>query len=142
MAPTKSSSDFPVGQWITFADNFDQPVVLEEARPLGGGFECPVRLSDGVQDETADLSDEAALRQQNSTGDRKVTPVAPEPLRLPFESARLRLAYAELFAVSLSGIRTPPHQVKAVYEHKSHVATQTQSATPRRVNRCRVVVRL
>ncbi|MBI3951045.1 MAG: DUF3883 domain-containing protein [Acidobacteria bacterium] len=47
-----------------------------------------------------------------------VRPVDAEKLRLLVESARIRLAYAHdrQFAVSLSGIRTLPHQIEAVYQ--------------------------
>ena len=47
-----------------------------------------------------------------------MTLVDPHHLRLLVESARIRLAYAhdQQFAVSLSGIRTLPHQIEAVYE--------------------------
>ena len=47
----------------------------------------------------------------------KATTVNAEQLRLLVESARIRLAYAhdKQFAVSLSGIRTLPHQIEAVY---------------------------
>jgi superfamily II DNA or RNA helicase len=46
-----------------------------------------------------------------------IRPVDAERLRLLVESARIRLAYAHdrHFAVSLSGIRTLPHQIEAVY---------------------------
>ena len=46
-----------------------------------------------------------------------VKPVDAESLRLLVESARIRLAYTHdrHFAVSLSGIRTLPHQIEAVY---------------------------
>ena len=46
-----------------------------------------------------------------------VHPADAEKLRLLVESARIRLAYAHdrQFAVSLSGIRTLPHQIEAVY---------------------------
>src|SRR5258708_39351305 len=42
----------------------------------------------------------------------------PTDLQLLVESARIRLAYAHdrQFAVSLSGIRTLPHQIEAVYQ--------------------------
>ncbi|MBM3334976.1 DEAD/DEAH box helicase, partial [Candidatus Sumerlaeota bacterium] len=45
-------------------------------------------------------------------------PADAEKLRLLIESARIRLAYAhdQQFAVSLSGIRTLPHQIEAVYQ--------------------------
>src|SRR5439155_15338099 len=44
--------------------------------------------------------------------------VEPLDLQLLVESARIRLAYAHdrQFAVSLSGIRTLPHQIEAVYQ--------------------------
>jgi superfamily II DNA or RNA helicase len=44
--------------------------------------------------------------------------VDAEKLRLLIESTRIRLAYAhdQQFAVSLSGIRTLPHQIEAVYQ--------------------------
>ncbi|HPC95486.1 MAG TPA: DEAD/DEAH box helicase, partial [Sedimentisphaerales bacterium] len=44
--------------------------------------------------------------------------VDPEDMQLLVESARIRLAYAHdrQFAVSLSGIRTLPHQIEAVYQ--------------------------
>ena len=44
-------------------------------------------------------------------------PADADKLRLVVESARVRLAYAydRQFAVSLSGIRTKPHQIEAVY---------------------------
>ena len=46
-----------------------------------------------------------------------IHPADAEKLRLLVESARIRLAYAHdrQFAVSLSGIRTLPHQIEAVY---------------------------
>ena len=46
-----------------------------------------------------------------------IQPADAEKVRLLVESARIRLAYAHdrQFAVSLSGIRTLPHQIEAVY---------------------------
>src|SRR5207253_10142801 len=79
--------------------------------------ECRVRLPDGTPDE-AILSDAelAALTGQGPPAERP-TPGDPEKVRLLVESARIRLAYAHdrQFAVSLSGIRTLPHQIEAVY---------------------------
>jgi superfamily II DNA or RNA helicase len=56
------------------------------------------------------------LSQQPIAADGVQTADA-EKLRLLVESARIRLAYAydRQFAVSLSGIRTLPHQIEAVY---------------------------
>jgi superfamily II DNA or RNA helicase len=47
-----------------------------------------------------------------------IKPVDADKLRLLVESSRIRLAYAHdrQFAVSLSGIRTLPHQIEAVYQ--------------------------
>ena len=114
---------FPLGQRVTLAGHFDLPVVLEEVRPLGNGFECRVRLPDGVLEETIISSEEAAnLRLRAGASPEKIVPADPERLRLLIESARIRLAYAhdEQFAVSLSGIRTLPHQIEAVYERMLH----------------------
>src|SRR4029453_13891820 len=46
-----------------------------------------------------------------------IIPADAEKVRLLSESARIRLSYAHdrHFAVSLSGIRTLPHQIEAVY---------------------------
>src|SRR5262249_47759356 len=69
--------------------------------------------------------DEAVLGEDDLVGflqapavvDDGTSPADPEALRLLVESARIRLAYAydHQFAVSLSGIRTLPHQIEAVY---------------------------
>ena len=93
-------------------------VTLEAVRWIGGGYECRVRLADGTPDE-AILSEEeaAALVGQVVAAPKLIQPADAEKLRLLIESARIRLAYAHdrQFAVSLSGIRTLPHQIEAVY---------------------------
>jgi superfamily II DNA or RNA helicase len=98
-------------------------VVLEDARPLGSddssGYECRVRLPDGSLEEAVISAEEAATVLGQGPGEAKAeTPVHAEKLRLLIESARVRLAYAhdQQFAVSLSGIRTLPHQIEAVYQ--------------------------
>ena len=109
---------FPVGQRLTLVGHFAQPVVLEAVRPIGEGYECRVRLPDGTPDEAILSSAEAALLFSKPIEARTpIKPVDPERLRLLVESARIRLAYAHdrQFAVSLSGIRTLPHQIEAVY---------------------------
>ncbi len=109
---------FPIGRRIDLPGHFAEPVVLESVRPLGDGFECRVRLADGTPDEAILSRDEAAtvFGQQAELPD-SVKPVDAESLRLLVESARIRLAYTHdrHFAVSLSGIRTLPHQIEAVY---------------------------
>jgi hypothetical protein len=114
----------PIGQRVSLPGHFDAPVVLEDARPLGNdgaeGYECRVRLPDGSLDEAVISVAEAQDLVATSATPQTVTqPVDAERLRLLIESARIRLAYAydRQFAVSLSGIRTLPHQIEAVYQH-------------------------
>lgn len=113
----------PIGQRVSLPGHFDVPVVLEDARPLGdngsGGYECRVRFPDGSLDETVISVGEAhILLRTNTTRPTQTYPVDAERLRLLIESTRIRLAYAHdpQFAVSLSGIRTLPHQIEAVYQ--------------------------
>jgi superfamily II DNA or RNA helicase len=93
-------------------------VTLEAIRPIGSGYECRVRLPDGTPDEAIISAEEAAaLLGQSVTTPTMIRPADAEKIRLLVESARIRLAYAHdrQFAVSLSGIRTLPHQIEAVY---------------------------
>ena len=114
-----------VGNRIELPEHFDVPVTLEAVRPLGAdsgaGYECRVRLPDGTLEETIISAAEAtrifgagAARTNERTASH---PADSERLRLLVESTRIRLAYAydRQFAVSLSGIRTLPHQIEAVY---------------------------
>ena len=113
-----TDTPFPINQRVTLTGHFTDPVVLEAVRPIGAGFECRVRLLDGTPDEAILSREEAeALFGQASAALTHVQPVDAENLRLLIESARVRLAYAHdrHFAVSLSGIRTLPHQIEAVY---------------------------
>jgi SNF2 family DNA or RNA helicase len=114
-----TETDFPVGQRVSLPGHFNEPVLLEAVRRLATGYECRVRLADGSLEETV-LSDEEArglLAQPPSPPETRHA-VDPDRLRLLVESARIRLAYAHdpQFAVSLSGIRTLPHQIEAVYQ--------------------------
>lgn len=85
----RAADNFPLGQRITLAGHFDQPVVLEEVSALGSGFECRVRLSDGTLDETVISTDEAAKLRQPAVGTvEKITPVDSERLRLLIELGR------------------------------------------------------
>jgi superfamily II DNA or RNA helicase/polyhydroxyalkanoate synthesis regulator phasin len=112
-----------IGQRISLPGHFDAPVVLEDARPLGpddsAGYECRVRLPDGSLEEAVISAEEmASILGKGPAAAESATPVDAERLRLLIESARIRLAYAhdQQFAVSLSGIRTLPHQIEAVYQ--------------------------
>ncbi len=109
---------FPIGQRIALPGHFPGPVVLESVRLIGAGYECRVRLADGTPDETILSSEEAeVLLGHRAEASTTVVPADAEKVRLLVESARIRLAYAHdrHFAVSLSGIRTLPHQIEAVY---------------------------
>ena len=111
-------SELPIGKRISIPGHFDVPVTLEDARPLDKGFECRFRLPDGSLEEAVITAEEAdALASAAAPVEAKATTVNAEQLRLLVESARIRLAYAhdKHFAVSLSGIRTLPHQIEAVY---------------------------
>jgi hypothetical protein len=111
-------SRLPVGQKVMLPGHFDQAVTLEGVRPLGKGFECRVRLASGTLDETVISEEEAQALVGEKGGDTTtVTPTDAEQVRLFIESTRIRLAYTHdpHFAVSLSGIRTLPHQIEAVY---------------------------
>ena len=112
-----------IGQRILLPGHFDVPVVLEDARPLGSadstGYECRVRLPDGSLEEAViSAAEVAVILGKGITAEESVIPVDAEKLRLQVESTRIRLAYAHdrQFAVSLSGIRTLPHQIEAVYQ--------------------------
>ena len=107
-----------VGLRVTLPGHFAEPVIVEDARPLGSGAELRVRLANGELDEAV-LSDEdlAPLLASGPQEQAASAPADAEKLRLLVESTRIRLAYAydRQFAVSLSGIRTLPHQIEAVY---------------------------
>jgi SNF2 family DNA or RNA helicase len=107
-----------IGQRIHLAGHFQEPVTVEGVRPLGTGLELQVRRGDGQLDETTlSAAEVEALLAQLSAPTSPAPPADPHQLRLLVESARIRLAYAydRQFAVSLSGIRTLPHQIEAVY---------------------------
>jgi superfamily II DNA or RNA helicase len=108
---------FPIGQKISLPGHFDEPVTLEGVREITGGFELRVRLAGGSLDEAILSPDEAAGVAQGIEGEPETKLADAEKIRLLIESARIRLAYAHdpQFAVSISGIRTLPHQIEAVY---------------------------
>ena len=108
----------PIGLQVSLPGHFDVPVLLEAARPLAKGFECRVRLPDGTLDEAVISQEEAAaLAGVIPTADDRTPLPNADQLRLLVESARIRLAYTHdrHFAVSMSGTRTLPHQIEAVY---------------------------
>ena len=108
-----------VGTRLPLPGHFVGPVTVEHVRPLDGGVELRVRLPDGELDETVLTADDLEGLSLNGSEQAREenAPANAERLRLLVESTRIRLAYAydHQFAVSLSGIRTLPHQIEAVY---------------------------
>ena len=107
-----------VGRRVTLPGHFVDAVIVEDARPLGAGAELRVRLTTGELDEAVlSREDLAPLLAAEPREQAARAAADPEKLRLLVESTRIRLAYAydRQFAVSLSGIRTLPHQIEAVY---------------------------
>src|SRR5207253_4229870 len=110
--------DVMIGQRVSQPGYFEGEVTVEAVRPLGTGLEIRVRLASGELDEAVLSKDDASKLISASPAIPQGTPPADaERLRLLIESARIRLAYAydRQFAVSLSGIRTLPYQIEAVY---------------------------
>ncbi len=121
-APPGGPPSARIGSRVSLPGHFDAPVLLEDVRPLGAngsaGYECRVRLSDGALEEAVISAEEAAeLFGAPPISDESAQPADAGRVRLLVESARIRLAHAydRQFAVSLSGIRTLPHQIEAVY---------------------------
>lgn len=114
----KDTIHFPIGHKIRLPGHFNEPVILEAVRQIVGGFELRVRLSDGSLDEAILSSEEAETITEQAQKTPQAAELAdPEKIRLLIESVRIRLAYAHdrQFAVSMSGIRTLPHQIEAIY---------------------------
>ena len=111
------NNQFPIGQKINLPGHFNEPVILEAIREIFDGFELQVRLPDGSLDEAILSSEEAKAISGKPEEKLKAEIADAEKIRLLIESARIRLAYAHdsQFAVSISGIRTLPHQIEAVY---------------------------
>lgn len=107
-----------IGSHVALPGHFVDLVTVEHIRALGDGAELRVRLPNGELDETV-LSANDLAHLQFGGADQVVAqaPADAEKVRLLVESTRIRLAYAydHQFAVSLSGIRTLPHQIEAVY---------------------------
>jgi len=113
-----SPLDALIRRRVALPGYFSGDVTIEAARALGSSVEIRVRLPNGVLDEAVLAADDLARLLDHQPGPTtSVAPVDAERLRFLVESARIRLAYAydRQFAVSLSGIRTLPHQIEAVY---------------------------
>jgi SNF2 family DNA or RNA helicase len=105
------------GKKVNLSGHFNEPVIIEDFRKLGSGYELRVRRPSGQLEETVLSETEFNALLGVETSETTISPVNPIQLRLLIESLRIRLActYDLQFAVSLSGIRTFPHQIEAVY---------------------------
>ncbi len=108
-----------IGQKIMLESHFPYPVVVEAVKSLGKLLALQVRADDGTIKETflTDQEVQGLLKTLDTSPQQTMQSVPAEDLRLLIESHRIGLAYAydPLFAVSLSGIRSLPHQIEAVY---------------------------
>jgi superfamily II DNA or RNA helicase len=106
-----------VGRRVSLPGHFDDLVDIEAVRPLGAHYEMRVRRANGQLEEAVLSAGELATITASAPAAPHTTAVDAEQLRLLVESTRIRLAYSydRRFAVSLSGIRTLPHQIEAVY---------------------------
>jgi len=113
-----ASTDALIRQRITLPHHYPEPVIVETLCRFGDAYEIRVRRSEGTLDETTLSGAELEDLLGRVTGAVARSLADPHLLRLLVESARICLAYSHdrQFAVSLSGIRTLPHQVEAVYE--------------------------
>jgi superfamily II DNA or RNA helicase len=107
-----------IGCTLAIPGHFAQPVTIESVKPLGATAMLRVRTTEGRLEEAV-LTD-VELSELLSAVSKVSTDRSPYPgkeLRLIVEARRIRLAYAydPYFAVSLSGIRSLPHQLEAVY---------------------------
>ena len=86
-----------IGKQITLPGHFEMPVLLEHVRALGSGYECRVRLPKGTLEEVVISAEEAtALAGTTVVAVASAPIVDAEKLRLLLESARVRLAYAQI----------------------------------------------
>lgn len=108
-----------IGQKITLVGHFARPVLIESITHKDDTFALQVRLDDGLLQETRLTLEEIEelLQKKPVQAQPSSQSVPADDLRLLVESHRINLAYAydPLFAVSLSGIRSLPHQIEAVY---------------------------
>ncbi len=116
--PTFSEAQFPLGQSVTLPGHFLEPVTLKAIRFIGSDTSA----ASGCPTDRQTKRSSRWRRPPRSSGQvvsakATIHPTDAEKLRLLVESARIRFAYAHdrQFAVSLSGIRTLPHQIEAVY---------------------------
>ena len=109
----------PIRQRVSQPGHIEMPVILGGSRPLGIGGECCVRLPEGTLEEMV-ISEQGAvaLVQSDAEPALNIRSVELADLQLLVESARIRFTYAHdrHFAVYLSGIRTLPHPIEAVYQ--------------------------
>jgi len=100
---------------VGIPSQFTEPVKIESFESVGSHYKLRVRKTDGHLEEII-LTDQEVEEIQVLSDDLSL-PVQAEHLLLLVESHRIKYAYSydPYFAVSLSGIKTLPHQIEAVY---------------------------
>jgi SNF2 family DNA or RNA helicase len=100
---------------VRILSQFTEPVKIESFESVGSHYKLRVRKTDGHLEEII-LTDQEVEEIQVLSDDLSL-PVQAEHLLLLVESHRIKNAYTydPYFAVSLSGIKTLPHQIEAVY---------------------------
>ena len=107
-----------IGKQVEISGHFARPVTVESVKPLSSTYLVQVRTDEGRLDEAVLSVEELhQLLDQVSLKGSDNVPYSAKDLRLLVESRRIRLAFAydPYFAVSLSGIRSLPHKLEAVY---------------------------
>jgi len=100
---------------VKLISQFSEPVKIENIIPLGVSYKLRIRKADGRLDELILTDDE--IKEIEVISEEENIPANANLLSLLVESYRIRYAYSydPYFAVSLSGIKTLPHQIEAVY---------------------------
>ncbi len=105
-----------IGRRIDLPAYFVGSVGPESVRTFADGCKCCARLAGGTSDEALPSAGEAAAGfGRHAEALTSVKSASTESIRPFIKSARIRLAYTHHrnFAVSLSGLRTLPHQIEA-----------------------------
>lgn len=87
-----SEQGFSIGHQVSLPGHFAEAVILESVRPIGTGYECRVRLTDGSLEEVVISAGEAASLVKTANAPQETRLVKPADLQLLVESARSRLA--------------------------------------------------
>jgi superfamily II DNA or RNA helicase len=111
-------TEFLLGKKVQVPGHFAKAVTVEAVKDLKDAILLQVRTAEGRLEEAVvtetELEQLLKIVSESATADLSFP---GEQLRLLVEASRIRLAFAydPFFAVSLTGIRSLPHQLEAVY---------------------------